>query len=150
VSPAPPHDDAHPSGGDGPLGESSLRLDERLIAALDTIGHEFQADFFARALIGRNDDVELLSDLAHALTRVGRHAEGLEIDRRVVELSPEDPTAHYNLACSLSLTGSHEEALAELTEAVDLGFSDHALARTDPDLEAVRTDPRFGELFGGA
>lgn len=136
----PPHE---------PPGDS-LRLDSDLRAALDRIGHEFQAEFFARALIGRDGDPLLLGELANALTRIGRHEEGLAMDRRVVALVPEDPTAHYNLACSLSLTGRVDEALTTLAHALDLGFCDHDLARTDPDLEAVRTRPEFAALFGGS
>jgi Flp pilus assembly protein TadD len=125
-----------------------LALDAALSADLARIGHEFQAEFLERARPSRPDDIGLLGDLAHALTRIGRHAEGLAVDRRIVELAPVDPTARYNLACSLSLTGAIDEALEELLRARECGWNDIGLAHTDPDLEAARTSPRFVELFG--
>jgi len=133
---------------DGP--SDFLGLDEGLAADLERIGHEFQAQFLGVALATRADDVGILGDLAHALTRIGRHAEGLALDRRIVALTPRDPTAHYNLACSLSLTGALDEALTELVLARELGWNDTALAHTDPDLAAVRTRPEFTQLFGQA
>ena len=37
------------------------------------------------------------------LTLKGRYADGLQIDKRLVGLRPQDPLAHYNLACSFAL-----------------------------------------------
>lgn len=136
-----------PTEFDDPLHEP-LELDANLRASLERLGYEFQTEFLRIALRARPQDPSLISELANALTRVGRFEEGLELDRRVVELDPECPIARYNLACSLSLTGALDAALAELEQAVELGYSDFESARTDPDLEAVRARPEFAELFG--
>ena len=136
-----------PTEFDDPLREP-LDLDDRLRASLEHLGYEFQTRFLGIALRARPQDPNLISDLANALTRVGRFEEGLELDRRVVELDPDCPVAHYNLACSLSLTGALDEALDALARAVDLGYCDFDSARSDPDLEAVRARPEFTELFG--
>ena len=60
---------------------------------------------------------------------------------------PDDPTAHYNLACSCALTGDPDGAFAALDQAVELGYGDLDLLRTDADLAALRTDPRFAPLL---
>jgi len=39
----------------------------------------------------------------------------------------------YMLACGYSLTGDPSAALVQLSSAVDLGFSDYILMRSDPD-----------------
>jgi len=127
-----------------------LPLDDDLRAALARLGYEFQAEFLGIAVRTRDEDPNLISDLANALTRVGRFEEGLALDRRVVELDPDCPIARYNLACSLSLTGALDASLDELARAVDLGYCDYESARTDPDLEAVRARPEFADLFGRA
>ena len=42
------------------------------------------------------------------------------MDRRLVRLLPSNPTAHYNLACSLALVKQKAAALRSLQEAVKL------------------------------
>jgi len=55
-------------------------------------------------------------------------------------------TALYNEACALSLGGDASGALDRLARALDAGFDQPDLFRTDDDLDAVRGDPRFAEL----
>ena len=74
---------------------------------------------------------------------VGRHEEGLAVDRRLVELLPLDARVRYNLACSCALAGTYQEALAALEDAVRLGFRDVNLMRKDHDLDPLRDDPRY-------
>lgn len=90
---------------------------------------------------------EALEMLGHALTRRGRHAEALEVDRRLVGLEPSNAYVRYNFACSLSNMDRVDEALRELEKALDLGYDDLALLRSDPDLAGVRKDPRFKLLL---
>lgn len=114
---------------------------------VERLGLEFYADFYARALETRPDDRQVLEELAHALTRVGRHAEGLRIDRRLASTYPEDPTVLYNLACSLALCGHAEEALDALEAAFGNGFEDGVLLAEDADLRSLRAHPRFQRLL---
>jgi Flp pilus assembly protein TadD len=81
------------------------------------------------------------------LTRLGRLEEGLAHDRRLCELVPGDPTAHYNLACSLALLGHLEDALSELELAVELGYDDPAHLARDEDLVRLRGMQRFQDLI---
>ncbi len=53
----------------------------------------------------------------------------------------------YNAACALARTGRVDDALARLTQAVAAGFEEQELLDTDPDLEPLRSDPRFGRLL---
>jgi tetratricopeptide (TPR) repeat protein len=90
--------------------------------------------------------VEALRVLGDDYTRRGRLAEGLGVDERLCQLLPEDALAHYNLACSCSLTGQPERAVAALHRALDLGYRDFRWLRRDPDLRAVRRHPLFKPL----
>ncbi|RMH12302.1 MAG: hypothetical protein D6695_07125 [Planctomycetota bacterium] len=49
----------------------------------------------------------------------------------------------YNEACLHALLGRTDKALEAFERAVEHGFSDYALARTDPDLESLRSLARF-------
>ena len=91
--------------------------------------------------------VEALANLGNLYTKRGDYYKGLEIDKRLVELLPDDPIIHYNLACSLSLTDDRDAALVELQKAIQCGYSDYTYMLEDEDLESVRNDPRFFELM---
>ncbi|MCE9593471.1 MAG: tetratricopeptide repeat protein [Planctomycetes bacterium] len=123
-----------------------LVLPAPLRADLEQSGLAFLAEFYAAAVRHRPDNLEALAELAHAYTRLGRVAEGLAVDRRLAELEPDNPTVHYNLACSLALADESEAALDALERAVDLGYTDADFLSTDDDLKSVRDDARFVRL----
>ncbi len=108
---------------------------------------DFEILFYEKLLEKRPNFIQALSCLGEAYTRKGFYEEGLKIDRKLVQLKPEDPIVHYNLACSLSLLGRTEEALEELKKAVLLGYDDFSYLLEDPDLENVRKLPTFLEFF---
>jgi tetratricopeptide (TPR) repeat protein len=108
---------------------------------------DFELEFF-EGILNRNPDfVDALRVHGNNLTLKGRYAEGLKIDRRLVELRPRDALAHYNLACSYALLKKVDPALRALRKAIDLGYRDFRYLREDRDLDAVRKDPRFRQLL---
>ncbi len=126
-----------------------LQPGPELRARLDRLGFEFLADFHGLALRHRPDDPAQLAELAHALTLLGRHEEGLRVDRRLAALVPEDSTVHYNLACSLALCGDPAAALDELERAVELGYEDADPRAAEDDLASLNGEPRFEALLAG-
>jgi Flp pilus assembly protein TadD len=104
---------------------------------------DFELEFFAGVLAHHPDCVEVLKMHAKNLATVKRHNEGLVVDHRITRLRPFDALAHYNFACSLALTGHHDDALTILRKAVELGYRDFRYMRQDGDLASVRQDPRF-------
>jgi Flp pilus assembly protein TadD len=88
--------------------------------------------------------IELLGGL---YTKQGRIADGLRMDRRLVKLQPANPTAHYNLACSLALSKRHRDALRTLRHAIQLGYRDLDSMAQDPDLESLKAHPEFESLL---
>jgi tetratricopeptide (TPR) repeat protein len=108
---------------------------------------EFEIDFFGSLLESRPDYVEVLKAHAKNLAIARRHQEGLRCDRKIATLRPQDSLARYNLACSLALTRHHDEALAELRRAVELGYRDFNFMKQDRDLDPIRKDPRFRALI---
>ena len=108
---------------------------------------EFELDFFAALLDRRPDYVEALKAHAKNLALARRHHEGVQFDRRITRLRPQDALARYNLACSLALIRQADEALTELRRAVELGYRDFAFMMKDRDLDGIRRDPRFRALI---
>jgi len=129
-----------------PMEIESFELSDELRARLECHGLEFLAEFYNRHTLRSVDDVDVLVELGHLLTRLERYSEGLEVDRRLVVLLPEEPTVHYNLACSLARVAAPDEAFAALDHCVELGYNDMAFLLDDEDLESLREDPRFGAL----
>ena len=108
---------------------------------------DFELDFFGRILERFPDYVDVLRVQGNNLTLKGRFAEGLLIDRRLVQLRPGDAFAHYNLACSYALLKKVDPAIKALRKAIDLGYRDFRYMREDRDLDALRHDSRFRQLL---
>jgi len=108
---------------------------------------DFELDFFSRILERHPSYVDVLRVQGNNLTLKGRYVEGMQIDKRLVQLRPTDPLAHYNLACSYALLRRPEQALKVLRRAVELGYRDFRYMRQDPDLDSIRHDPRFRQLL---
>lgn len=108
---------------------------------------DFELEFFAGILERNPDYVDVLRVMGNNLTLKGRFAEGLQIDKRLIQLRPEDPLAHYNLACSYSLLKRADLAIKTLRCAVELGYRDFRYMREDHDLDFIRHDPRFRQLL---
>ena len=121
-------------------------LESALESQLARDGLVFLADFLTVAVTERPGNVDALAELGHTLSLLGRVEEGLTIDRQLVRLVPDNPEAHYNLACSLALTNTPEEALDVLEHAIDLGYTDLAHLERDDDLLSLRQRPRYAEL----
>src|SRR5437762_1276857 len=108
---------------------------------------DFELDFFG-GILGRHAGyVDVLRAHGNNLTLKGRYAEGLDIDKKLIQLRPNDALAHYNLACSYALLKKADQAIKTLRRAVELGYRDFRYMREDHDLDTIRHDPRFRALL---
>lgn len=108
---------------------------------------DFEIAFFGSILQRHSSYIDVLRVQANNLSLKGLHTESLEIDRRWTRLRPNDPLAHYNLACSYALTHQTELAICSLRRAVECGYRDFRHLREDPDFESIRHDQRFRQLL---
>ncbi|MBC2601946.1 tetratricopeptide repeat protein [Puniceicoccus vermicola] len=107
----------------------------------------FEIEFFENLSRRNPKDVRVLEVLAHYYTKSGKIADGLRVDRRIVRHDPENPVAHYNLACSLALKNRKTEAVESLRDAIARGYNDVAWLMHDDDLESLREFIPFQELI---
>jgi predicted Zn-dependent protease len=107
---------------------------------------KFELSFFEDLRRELPGDISILKVLAELYTEHGKYHEGLAIDQFLAEVLPDDPSVHYNLACSYSLTGDVEQAAASLRQAIGNGWDNYHLMMRDPDLKALRTSPLFAEI----
>jgi tetratricopeptide (TPR) repeat protein len=115
--------------------------------AADASQLDFEIEFFSGILERLPDYVDVLRVMGNNLTLKGRYAQGLQIDKRLIQLRPSDPLAHYNLACSYALLKRPDQSVKTLRRAVELGYRDFRFMREDRDLDAIRHDPRFRQLL---
>ncbi len=136
------------------MAQPSKRADEGTTPAAITLARlaeqsqlDFELDFYAGILDKHGGYTDVLRAHGNNLTLKGRYADGLEIDKRLIQLRPTDALAHYNLACSYALLKKPDLALKTLRRAVELGYRDFRYMREDRDLESIRHDPRFRQLL---
>ena len=108
---------------------------------------EFEIGFFESVLRRSPRYTRVIEILGGLYPEQGRIADGLRMDRRLVRLEPSNPTAHYNLACSLALSRRRADALRVLRRAVQLGYRDIAWMLQDPDLEDLKEHQGFRALI---
>jgi len=108
-----------------------------------TSDHEFEMTFFESILKRSPDYTEVIEILGGLYTKHGRISDGLKMDRKLVRYLPENPTAHYNLACSLALSKRKTDALKSLRHAIELGYEDIDWLMQDPDLSELKAHPDF-------
>jgi predicted Zn-dependent protease len=108
---------------------------------------DFDIDFFERLLARKTDSIEVLRILAELVSRKGIVKRAVDLDKRLVELMPDDFLARYNLACSLARAGRPDEASDSLSRAILLGYDDLSHMETDPDLESLHDHPDFKALL---
>lgn len=95
------------------------------------------------------DDPGAATMCAVSLCRLGRPQEGLAWAERAREIEPNDARVLYNVACLYALEGKADQALDGLAQAVRAGFGAREWIAHDPDLDGLRSDPRFKALLGG-
>ena len=98
-----------------------------------SIDQEFQINFYEKVLKKNPSYIDVIELLAGLYTQQGRVDDGLKMDRKLVRLMPENPNAHYNLACSLALKGRKADAVASLRQALDHGYDDFKWLKGDPE-----------------
>jgi tetratricopeptide (TPR) repeat protein len=102
---------------------------------------------FLKGLVERDPDyIDAWQALGDNYTLLGRNRAGLRVDLRLAELLPEDPSAQFNLACSLAMNKKYDEAVERLHLALDLYYPNlHWFAR-DPELKELRKLPIYDSI----
>jgi len=99
---------------------------------------------FMEGIVRRDPEyVEALQLLGDHYTQRGKYEDGLKVDQQLSQLEPRNPLVFYNLACSYSLSGQVDRAVAALEKALSLGYRDFKWLAKDPDLRSLRKHPLY-------
>ena len=115
--------------------------------AFDGIATRFAAGFYEQAIKTDPENVDLLVTLGSIYSEMGKLRKSLEVDLRLVQVRPDEPVFHYNLACSYSLAGQLDPAFAALRKAIELGYTNLEHLTNDRDLDNLKSDRRFADLL---
>jgi len=108
---------------------------------------DFEIKFYEGVLKQKGDFLQALIALGDLYTKVGLHEKGLEIDKRLSQMQPEDPFVFYNLACSYSLMGDVDQAYSAMKRAFRNGYEDFKYLESDQDLKNLLQDSRFKQYL---
>jgi len=96
--------------------------------------------------ISRRELAAVFMDQGLRALQLGRYGADPRELRQVLELEPTNEIAWYNLACTYSLWGRIDDAIAALERAVEYGWDDVSHMADDDDLDPIRDDERFRRL----
>jgi len=106
-------------------------------------------DNYLRALSVDPDAVQVLNNLAIVYMAREEYAKAISIFARMAEIQPDNARNYYNIACLHARQGRGEDALAFLERAIERGYDNWDLIRTDRDLESIRGLPGYRRLAEG-
>lgn len=69
---------------------------------------------------------------------------------QAVMVAPEEPLAHFNLACYLSLAGRAPEAADHLARSIKLEPEVREMVEEESDFDPIREDPHFRRVIGAS
>ena len=110
-------------------------------------GEEFIIWFFEGIVEKNPKYTDCLIYLGNAYTACGLYKKGLQVDQKICQMRPNDPIAHYNLACSYALLKNVDAAFDVLKKAITLGYKDIRHLEKDKDLDLLRGDERYKALI---
>lgn len=108
---------------------------------------DFEIRFYEGLLAKNGDFVEGLMALGDLYTKKGFYEKGLEIDKKLSQLRPDDPFVFYNLACSYSLLHKVDLAFGAMKLAVQNGYDNFVYLEQDQDMSNLLEDPRFQDYL---
>ncbi len=85
---------------------------------------------------------------AAMLLKLQRYSEAIAACDQAIDLDPDQPAIWYNKACCYGLQGDVDRAIENLQQAMRRNQQIYlALAKTDPDFDPIRQNPRFQQII---
>jgi tetratricopeptide (TPR) repeat protein/tRNA A-37 threonylcarbamoyl transferase component Bud32 len=149
------------------LGTAQLLLDQQTVAE-----QNFREALALRQALSAEDPQNLSKKLevVQSQARAGDHEEAFQLGQSLLLQVGEDNRSLFNLVCGFAICVAAaqrdvEEASSETQKSTAAGYADAAIEvlrlavkhhyndltalETDPDLSAIRGDPRFSEIVAG-
>ena len=89
------------------------------------------------------------NNLAMAYTADRRYGQALTAFEKLIELDPAQAGNYYNMAVLYALQNKVPQAIVWLKKAIDRGYRNWDLIKTDPDLANIRNSAEYQQLMEG-
>lgn len=122
------------------LGADATRLAAAGRRAMQAIERQLGAD---------PDDARAVQLGAVMAARLDDPERARALAERSLHLRPDEFGTAYNVACVYAILGERDRALDELARALRMGRGNLGWIANDPDLDVLRSDPRFDALLAG-
>jgi tetratricopeptide (TPR) repeat protein len=104
---------------------------------------------FVESAVARPDHARGRAELSICFTQLGRHAEAAAALDQLPAWTTAEPHVRYARACQLAATGRLDRAGAAVMEAAAIRPALGLIARVDPVLAPLRSDPGWAAIAAG-
>jgi tetratricopeptide (TPR) repeat protein len=104
---------------------------------------------YQKALSIQPDSLQTLNRLAVIYATRKEYDRALSFYKQMIAFEPEHAATAYNIACMNARRNKVEESVKWLRQAVNSGYSNWDLIRTDQDLENIRGSKYYKDLMRG-
>jgi TolB-like protein/Tfp pilus assembly protein PilF len=133
----------------------SLEIDPAFLMGHFRLGvaHERKASYddaiaeIRKAIATSGENPDMIAALGHVLAASGRRAEARGIADQLIDLRNRRYVSAYSVAAVYSGLDEKDRAFEWLRKALEERSWSLALAGVDPDMDPLRSDPRFSELL---
>ena len=93
--------------------------------------------------------MNFLNNLGIVYSAKMEYDKALSLFKKIIELQPDSAGPYYNIACIYARQNRAEESLDWLKKAIEKGYNDWKLIKTDKDLDNIRSSEYYQELVRG-
>jgi tetratricopeptide (TPR) repeat protein len=102
---------------------------------------------YNKSLFIQPNGTSAMNNLGQVYIIQQKYDEAFLLFKKIIELQPESIMAHYNMACIYAKQNKVEKSIEWLKKAVEAGFRDWDLIKSDNDLENIRETDYYRELI---
>ncbi|HMW36278.1 MAG TPA: hypothetical protein PLG25_06565 [bacterium] len=95
----------------------------------------------------KSQDIKNIDEQATALYLKKEYLKCAETFQKAIAADSNYFSAYYNTACCYTLAGKFELSIKFLKQAIDRGFSNERMLKTDPDLNQLRSRDEWKEIL---
>lgn len=111
---------------------------DSFISALQILENDYQKYYLAKDYVRTESILKQMIVSTDNLTLSEQEQKEFQSTIKMIKAN-----VYYNLACVNSLLNKKQQAIADFGKAIDFGYSEYQHAKTDSDLDNVRSDKKF-------